>query len=57
MVIKYWEGLFFADDIAIFDQSLNWCLYFFHEDYLYFGKDNTFDKDTEYEKTIGYGKY
>lgn len=52
MVIKYWEGLFFVDDIAVFDQSLNWCLYFFHEDYLYFGKDNTFDKEAEYEKTL-----
>jgi len=56
MVIKYWEGIFFADDIAIFDLSLNWCLFFFHEDYLYFGKNNIFDIEAEYKKTLWVNK-
>lgn len=37
MVIKYWKGLFFADDIALFDETLNWGLFYFHEDKLFFG--------------------
>jgi hypothetical protein len=51
MVIKYWEGLFFADDLIIFDETLNWGLFYFHEDRLYFGNDKIYNKDFEYEKT------
>lgn len=51
MVIKYWQGLFFADDLIIFDETLNWGLYYFHEDRLYFGTDKIYDKEFEYEKT------
>ena len=51
MVIKYWEGLFFADDLIIFDETLNWGLFYFHEDRLYFGTDKIYDKEFEYEKT------
>jgi hypothetical protein len=50
MVIKYWEGLFFADDISIFDETLNWGLFYFHEDTLVFGTDKIYDKEFEYEK-------
>ncbi|MCL9807630.1 hypothetical protein NAT51_19060 [Flavobacterium amniphilum] len=52
MVIKYWEGLFFADDLIVFDETLNWGLFYFHEDFLYFGSDKIYDKEFEYEKTI-----
>ena len=51
MVIKYWEGLFFADDLIIFDETLNWGLFYFHEEMLYFGADKIYDKEFEYEKT------
>lgn len=51
MVIKYWEGLFFAHDLIIFDETLNWGLFYFHEDLLYFGSDKIYDKEFEYEKT------
>jgi hypothetical protein len=51
MVIKYWEGLFFAGDLIIFDETLNWGLFYFHEDRLYFGTDKIYDKEFEYEKT------
>jgi len=51
MVIKYWQKLFFADDLIIFDETLNWGLFYFHEDRLYFGSDKIYDKEFEYEKT------
>lgn len=52
MVIKYWEGLFFANDFVIFDESLNWGLFYFHEDKLFFATDKIYDKELEYEKTL-----
>lgn len=51
MVLHYWEGLFFADDLLIFDASLTWGLFYFHEDQLYFGSNKIYDKEFEYEKT------
>jgi hypothetical protein len=50
MVIKYSGSLFFSDDVTIFDTSLNWCLFFFHEDELFFGKDNIYDPTEDYQK-------
>jgi hypothetical protein len=50
MVIKYWEGLFFADDLVIFDETLNWGLFYFHESHLYFGKNRIFNMEEEYVK-------
>lgn len=52
MVIKYWEGLFFADDIVIFDSSLEWGLFYYHESQLYFGSEVIFDRKLEEQKTI-----
>jgi len=39
MVVKYSDVLFSSDDIMVFDQTINWCLFFFHENHLYFGTD------------------
>lgn len=50
MIIKYSGNLFFADDITIFDNSLNWCLFFYHEGHLFFGRDNVFDPSDDYKK-------
>ena len=52
MVIKYWEGIFFAEDIVIFDSSLNWGLFYYHEGDLYFGTETIFDRKAEEQKTI-----
>ena len=52
MVIKYWEGLFFADDLIIVDSSLDWGLFYFHESELYFGKNVKFDREKEGLKTM-----
>jgi len=43
MVIKYSDTIFGIDDVMIFDQTLNWCLIFFHEDRMFFGKDNVYN--------------
>lgn len=52
MVIKYWQGIFFADDIVIFDSSLEWGIFYYHESELYFGTDVIFDRKAEEQKTI-----
>ncbi|MBL7704218.1 MAG: hypothetical protein JNM21_01610 [Taibaiella sp.] len=50
MVIKYWDGLFSGHDLVLFDQTLNWGLFYFHEDFLYFGSDKIYDKTFEEDK-------
>lgn len=43
MLIKYAEHLFVLDDVMVFDNTINWCLFFFHEDQIFFGKNNIYD--------------
>jgi hypothetical protein len=43
MMVKYVEHIFFGDDVVVFDKTLNWCLVYFHENQMFFGKDKTFD--------------
>ena len=50
MVIKYSFDLFFNDDVTIFDDSLNWCLFYFHHNILFFGKDNMYDPADDYKR-------
>jgi len=50
MVIKYSDDLFHSDDITIFDKTLNWCLFYFHHDKMFFGKDNIYDPTDDYKK-------
>ena len=52
MVIKYWEGIFFSEDLIIFDTSLNWGLFYYHESQLYYGEQNIFDSISEGEITM-----
>jgi hypothetical protein len=51
MVIKYATDLFTINDTLIFDSTLNWCLFFYHEDQLFFGSGPVYDP-TEGEKRI-----
>lgn len=44
MVIKYWEGLFYSDDVLISDSTLEWGLYYFHHDVLFFGDKVNYDR-------------
>lgn len=50
MIVKYSGDIFFNDDITIFDESINWCLFYFHHDKLFFGKDNIYDPADDYKK-------
>ena len=43
MVIKYAADFFIHDDVTVFDNTLNWCLYYHHDNYLLFGKNNIYD--------------
>lgn len=52
MVIKYWEGLFFSEDIFIFDSSLEWAMFYYHESTLYFGTDIIYDVREEERKLM-----
>ncbi|RNC83168.1 MAG: hypothetical protein ED557_10680 [Balneola sp.] len=50
MIIKFSENLFFAHDVLVWDQSLNWILLFSHDDIFCFGEefDSTIlNKETE----------
>lgn len=43
MVLKYASDLFLIGDTLVFDQTLNWCLFSYHEGQLFYGKDAIFD--------------
>lgn len=40
MVLKLGEQLFQGDDVAIFDSSLQWCLFYYHADTLFWGSND-----------------
>jgi len=50
MVIKNAGNIFCGDDIIIFDQTNQWCLVYWHEEKLFFGKVNTFDAEIGYQE-------
>ena len=50
MLIKYSDCLFLLDDVMIFDNTLNWCLIFFHEDRIFFGKDNIYNSNEDFKQ-------
>ena len=52
MVIKYsWDVFWGVSDVVLFDETNNWCLFYFHEEHLFFGKDNVFDPEVGYQNT------
>lgn len=50
MVVKHHHKLFFGDDVVIFDESNQWCLSYWHEDEITFGKLNTFKPEIGYHE-------
>lgn len=50
MVIKSCNDLFFADDVAIFDETNQWCLTYWHEDKLFFGSIHITDPEIGYKE-------
>lgn len=47
IIVKYAPDLFFGKDMVVFDKTLNWCLFYFHQDHLFFGKDNIYDSSND----------
>lgn len=43
IVVKYSSDIFHGHDVIVFDKTLNWCLFYFHHDHIFFGKDNIYD--------------
>lgn len=43
MTIKYAADLFFSSDVVVFDNSLNWCLFYYSHNKFFFGKDNVYN--------------
>lgn len=43
MLLRYAAFVFPGDDVAVFDRSLNWCLFYYHENKLFFGRDRIYD--------------
>lgn len=50
MVIKKFAQLFFSDDIVIFDETNQWCLTYWHEDEMFFGKINITSPEIGYNE-------
>jgi hypothetical protein len=50
MVLKYADGLFGAQDQLLFDQTLNWGLFYDHWKGFSFGRDKVLDNEVEYQK-------
>lgn len=45
LVIKYFDEFYYpiADDLTIFDKSLNWAILFFHESEIFFGTNEKYE--------------
>jgi hypothetical protein len=54
MMLKCVAHLFFGYDVMVFDKTTNWCLVYFHENEMFFGKDKVFDatEDEEHMKAL-----
>ncbi|MFK7773949.1 MAG: hypothetical protein AB8F94_17490 [Saprospiraceae bacterium] len=52
MVIKYCSKLFFAYDLILFDKSLNWGLFYHHDELFHFGKNRIYNAEIEGQKIL-----
>jgi len=52
MVIKFWDELFFGSDELIWDTTLNWALFYDHNDAFYFGRNRNFNAEKHSEEII-----
>jgi hypothetical protein len=50
MVIKYAAELFTINDTLVFGSTLHWCLFFYHEDQLFFGSGPVYDATNDEKK-------
>jgi hypothetical protein len=52
MLIKYSSNLFFAYDLIIWDKTLNWILFYDHNDVFKFGMNRIYNSAIEGEKMV-----
>jgi hypothetical protein len=50
MIIHYSSNIFFGQDLIVWDRSINWGLYYDHNDIFYFGKNRIYDGQAEQMK-------
>ncbi|MCG2614062.1 hypothetical protein LZZ85_07205 [Terrimonas sp. NA20] len=50
MVMRYSSFIFPGYDIVVFDRTLNWCLFYFHENEFFFGRDRQYDSSNDEKK-------
>lgn len=50
MVIKQADRIFFSDDIVLFDETNQWCILYWHEEELFFGKTYAFSEEQGYKE-------
>lgn len=51
MLVKYFDSFYYggSDDLTVIDKSLNWALLFFHEDEIYFGTNEKYKPENQFE--------
>lgn len=49
LVVKYFDSFYYADDLTIIDQSLQWAVLFYHEDEIYFGTNKDYTPGDTFE--------
>ncbi len=52
MVIHYSADLFFGHDVVVWDRSLNWALYYHHDDIFHFAKNRIYDGEAAQLKIL-----
>lgn len=50
MVVRYSPFIFYGDDVLVFDHTLNWCLFYYHENNMFFGRHNVYDPSEDEKK-------
>lgn len=52
MVIKYCSNLFLGYDLILFDKSVNWGLFYHHDEFYHFGRNRIYNSEIEGQKAL-----
>ena len=52
MVLKFCSKIFFAHDLVLYDKTLNWGLYYHHDEKYHFGKNRIYNSSIESQKLL-----
>jgi hypothetical protein len=47
MLIRYSPFIFPGGDVVVFDRTLNWCLFYYHENEFFFGRNRQYDSSAD----------